>query len=316
MRQRQEPKTRGTTPKTTPPDEISSHPLAKVLPFVWPEPCALESIKPLDCSKNDKEIALMAQSVFGVLSGLNLGGVNYLKSLLEANRSLQCRLLVVLHPACVTSKSVLTELESVMNANAETAVFRLFVVHSIKESPSNALCYLAEAMPPVFTIGGSHNLGSDEIVAQPNFTFYGDGALVDSWSNWFNWAWSKSVRLDSETASIPPFMVVQLTGEEERLWQNYMLGCHMIPADSPSLEAEVNEHTGKVEYYNSAGVPVATPTEELGCKTLDANVSELVSILQALYRRGALMTIDKTTRLKPFDTPINPRWFGMDSLRT
>ncbi|MCX6378771.1 MAG: hypothetical protein NT023_04735, partial [Armatimonadetes bacterium] len=28
-------KTRGTTPKTTPPDEISSHPLAKVLPNIY-----------------------------------------------------------------------------------------------------------------------------------------------------------------------------------------------------------------------------------------------------------------------------------------
>lgn len=284
-------------------------------PFVWPEPSSFEGLSHLDYPKIHAEIASCSKSLFGVLSDIDGDGVNNLAKTLEENNSIKLRILIVVYPACVTDSSILYRIISLTNESMGRVEFRLLIASSVYDKPINALCYIQDNTAPLFTIGGMSVLGAESARVSPNFTFYGDDALLGSWSNWFNWAWSQSVQLDSDTASIPALMPVQGTEEADRLWQDYWSRCHRIPAGSRSLHVEVNEHTGKVEYKDSSGESILTPAEELGCKTLDAELGDLVSKLEQLYRKGALVTIDKTSRLKPFDTPINPRWFGMDSLR-
>ncbi|MDR3567191.1 MAG: hypothetical protein P4L43_04110 [Syntrophobacteraceae bacterium] len=79
-----------------------------------------------------------------------------------------------------------------------------------------------------------------------------------------------------------------------------------MDADTPQLVAHVNHETGDVIIQAKDGKEVKPPTEELGLPKLD----KLTERIARLYEKGALVSIEKLTRIPPLDAPLDPKLFG------
>ena len=72
------------------------------------------------------------------------------------------------------------------------------------------------------------------------------------------------------------------------------------------MVAHVDPVTGDIKVHSEDGREVTPPTEELGLAKLD----QLAEQMARLYDKGALVSIDKLSRIPPLDAPLNPSLFG------
>jgi hypothetical protein len=79
--------------------------------------------------------------------------------------------------------------------------------------------------------------------------------------------------------------------------------------DTAHAVADVDPDTGGVTLRSEDGEELAAPTEELGLKKLDP----LAEHIARLYEKGALVSIDKLSRIPPLDAPLDPSLFGDSS---
>ena len=73
----------------------------------------------------------------------------------------------------------------------------------------------------------------------------------------------------------------------------------------------VNPESGEVVLVDEHGEPVASPTEEIGVPKLD----HLAEGVARVFDLGALVSIDKLSRIPPLEALVKPEWFGVDSFR-
>ena len=73
----------------------------------------------------------------------------------------------------------------------------------------------------------------------------------------------------------------------------------------------LNPETGEVELVDGYNYPAESPTEAMGVPKLDP-LSENVA---RIFELGALVSVDKQSRIPPLEAPVKPEWFGVDSFK-
>jgi hypothetical protein len=158
--------------------------------------------------------------------------------------------------------------------------------------------------------GAGENLGAEsKHNGEVNFAFQADSAFSENFRRYFDWLWGNSREITAEgVAQIPDLFLPEGTVEGTRLWQSYMKNF----TDSPTIEeasriiVQVDPETGDVTLCTEEGQKVIPPTEELGLIKLD----HLAEQMARLYAKGALVSIDKLSRIPPLDAPLDPGLFG------
>jgi hypothetical protein len=92
------------------------------------------------------------------------------------------------------------------------------------------------------------------------------------------------------------------------MWQGYMDQLRNVPANEemPHVVTRLDPETGDVVIKSAEGNVLPTPTDLLGIKKLDP----LADQVARLYEQGALVSIDKLSRIPPLDAPLDPSVFG------
>lgn len=256
-----------------------------------------------------------ARSVCGILTGLNSAGVAWLGRWVREDQNRICRFTVTLWPACPTTEANLRYLHALAGELGSRIEFRLFPVNDWAGPPSNVLLVVPENQTEeaVIIVGPAAGWLTD--VRRPEqlaFVWRPDSLLLATWRSWFDIFWESAARLDEDTTTLPALEPAPGSSEAAALWDAYVSACNaarrtrqavsvgpaQLPLD-PGLEVE--------------RVPEAKPrsvTAEIGLPPHDA----LREWMARLYSQGALVTIDQAGRLPPFDAPIQPRWFGVESL--
>jgi hypothetical protein len=179
---------------------------------------------------------------------------------------------------------------------------------------TSALCFLAATSDTVHIAVGAFEdmgMGFDEC-ASPNFIFRGDPALIEGFRRYFDWLWGKTREITAAgVAQIPDLVIPAGSPEAAQLWQTYIDTCtDAAPFDgTPLTIVRVDADTGDVILESENGDAIIPPTEEIGIQKLDAVAEQIAR----LYDKGALVSIDKLSRVPPLDAPLNPSLFGDSS---
>lgn len=288
-------------------------PLNPQPPFVWPEPRAIEGMLSYAYQPPYDELAQQSCSVFGIVSGITITGVAVLERWFETNLDLKARLIVMVYPACSTRQADLSRLIELVGRYADRISVRLRPLGLTTDRATNALCFLGSISDTVTVVTGpTEDLGLDPRQGgHVNFVFHADPPLIEAYTRYFDWLWVNSQEITTEgVALIPELVRPQGTDEAAQLWQAYMSQCLDAAStdSSPQAVAKVDAATGEVTLQANNGEEFQSPTEELGLPKLD----ELAEKIARLYSKGALVSIDKLSRIPPLDAPLNPSLFGDD----
>jgi hypothetical protein len=160
--------------------------------------------------------------------------------------------------------------------------------------------------------GAGENFGCESIFGHNggiNFAFRADSALIENFKRYFDWLWANSREITAKgVVVIPDLVLPEGTEEGVRLWRSYLMNFNNNPVidEKPRIVAEVDPATGDVTLCTEDGQKVTPPTEELGLAKLDP----LAEHIARLYAKGALVSIDKLSRIPPLDAPLDPSLFG------
>lgn len=281
-------------------------------PFVWPDNRVLQGICQYAHPVAFQAVAANAKAVFGIVSNLDEHGVAWLTTVLSSVSDIKCRLVVAVYPACPTEHSDLEDLHQTQVEFDGRARFRIHL--SDAPSSPNALCFLnRDDSEPTLVVGTTTNFGVQSSPAgEPNFAFFPESLLFDEWRKWFELLWHTSAPLNAATAKIPPLVPAIGTPEARDMWLSYKEECDAQDAAfGPLSVVEVDPDTGEVTTADPEGTEVESPTADMGVTPLDPVAGRIAKIFQA----GGVVTIDKTSRVPPLDTPIRAEWFGVESLR-
>lgn len=119
-------------------------------------------------------------------------------------------------------------------------------------------------------------------------------ATFEACRKWFDYLWGIAGPLRPDVASTMPNLVLPEGGvEAARLWEDYRRRClaHESATESP--------------------VGRRRPTEAIGVPKLDP----LSDCVARVFELGALVSVDKLSRIPPLEAPVKPEWFGVDSFR-
>jgi hypothetical protein len=254
------------------------------------------------------QLASEAGALFGIASSLTGKGIGVLEAWLENNPDLKVRLIVMVYPACPTGQADLSRLLSVAESASDRLFIHIYPLERTADRGTNALCFVAKAFSDAVHVvtGPSEDFGlAPRQDGHANFVFRADPALVDSLKRYFDWLWCNSRELTANgTALIPHLILAEGTEEGARQWRDYMNGSvdAAIPEDQPRAVAQVDPDTGDVTLRSENGTEFLAPTEELGLKKLDS----LAERVARLYEKGALVSVDKLSRIPPLDAPLDP----------
>jgi len=306
------------------------NPLSPQPSFVWPEPRVLEKMCAYEYHPSFAALAQEAHSLFGVVSAITAQGVDVLETWLDRNPDLKARLVLMVYPACATRKADLLRLLDLVKRisdrltphetiqaqpTVENKVSRLSVhirpLERITDRATSALCFLASGADAVhFVIGSSEDLGLEPRQdGRINFVFRADTVLVEGFKRYFDWIWVNSREITANgVAQVPDLVLPKGTEEGARMWQDYLRACLTVTPieDKPRIVADVDPDTGDVTIRSEDGQEVTAPTEKLGLTKLD----QLAERVARIYDKGAVVSIDKLSRIPPLDAPIDPGLFG------
>jgi hypothetical protein len=297
-------------------------PLGLTPPCVFPDPRILAGSHRYQATVPFSAAVERSAWVGGVVSGLDRHGADWL-SRLVVDHALTCRLIVVLYPACPTNGDVLNTLLRLQPASIESGSepgkerglqVRVLPLPASQWAAPNALCLVPRSAgdEPCVVIGSSPNFGiGRNDCADASAIFYAGPEILDSWRNWFEWVWAASVPLTEATVAIPALIPAPGTAEAADAWQAYLTMCRNVRAGARSVAptASVDPQTGGVTVTDAAGGTARGPMDDLGIPRPDP----LVSRISQIYRLGALVTIDKTSRVPPLDVPVKAELFGIRS---
>ncbi len=297
-------------------------------PFVWPEPRVLEEIAAYGTTPPFAELVKESNSVFGIVSAVTSQGVAVLKSWLDQKNDLSASLIVVVYPACATRQADLSELLRVVESAPERLKVHIYPIARTTGRGSNALCFMTPDSNSVRMVTGpTQDFGLDRLQdGHVNFVFRADPVLVEAFKRYFDWLWARTRDITANGAvTIPDLVLPKGTEEGTQLWQDYMNGPASVPVavrqvdpetgvvtfkaengEVPPVIAHVDPETGDVILKSPDGEVIPAPTETLGLAKLD----QLAESMARLYEKGALVSIDKLSRIPPLDAPLSPRLFG------
>jgi hypothetical protein len=287
------------------------NPLNPKPPFVWPEPRALEKMCTYEHQPPFDELALEANSMFGIVSALTAQGVDVLESWIERNPALKVCLIVMVYPTCATREADLSHLLDLVKGTPDRLSVCIRPLERIADRATNVLCFLMSDSNEVCMVTGpSEDLGLGRWQKeQANFVFSAHPAMVEAFKRYFDWLWGNSREINAKNVVLIPNLVIpEGTEEGARMWRDYMSNCIDPPIceDTPHTVTLVDPDTGDVIIRSEDGQEITPPTEELGLAKLD----QLAEWIARLYDKGALVSIDKLSRIPPLDAPLDPNLFG------
>jgi hypothetical protein len=280
-------------------------------PFVWPEPRVIAGKASYQQDPPYDGLALASHSVFGILSGLTANGIDVIRNWLARNPNLKARLVVMPYPASATRQTDFSQLLNLIEQESDRLSIYVRPLDRVTDRATNALCFLASDVEAAHVVvGPTEDIGlGPRQEGHVNFVFRADPALVESFKRYFDWLWACSRDLTArDAAQIPDLALPEGTEEGARLWRAYRDKCcdASLSDDTERVIAHVNPETGDVTLRSEDGRELIPPTEELGLKKLD----QLADRIARLYAKGALVTIDKLSRIPPLDAPLDPSAFG------
>ncbi len=285
--------------------------LKPTTPFVFPEPRTLESLGRYEHQPPYRDLALSGRAVFGIVSALTSKGVQEIKYWLEHNSELKVRLILVVYPACATRQEDLSALYELTGPRSERLSIRVLAMKQVVDRGSNALCFMTSGTESAHLVTGPIEdlalaVGKMGCV---NFAFQADPSLVESFKRYFDWLWTHLQDINAEgVVQIPDLCLPEGTAEAAHLWKTYMnlLAASDSSNHRGSIVAKVDPDTGDVTLESQGGSQLVPPTEEAGFKKMDL----LADWVARIYSKGALVSIDKLSRIPPLDAPMDPKWFG------
>ena len=292
------------------------------VPFIWPD---FRYLAGVPYSKPDVQRLLEdSEIILGFVHGLSSYGIDHLKQILTkassvtSNRNdrsslhtVKVQLIVTLYPTCPTTSDVLLSLLQLQSKYPNLDV-RL-VTCDLWARPENTLiCYKDNGAIPVILFGSSANFENTSTDnAHLTLGFLPEPLLADQWQKWFDVKWLRAVRLNEERTRIPDLVLPEGTIEAALKWQSYRQLCVMGAQDQHIVDITVDPTTGEIVAKSSDGTPLPTVSSENKL----INVSPVYRKLSQLLDLGHLVSVDKSTRLAPFEVPVKPTWFGLETLK-
>ena len=294
------------------------------IPFVWPD-----SRKLAGCPGPVPELDTLfgeSQLVLGVVHGVTKATVARLGTLLarkpdasgNGNGHLpaissdkKIRLIVMLYPTCPTRTEALAGLLCLQEAHPALEV-RL-VTCGLLSGPQNTFaCYKKTDAVPTVLFGSAASLEEPgQESGHLTLVFVPEPILAAEWTKWFDVRWLKAARLTKHRATIPHLVLPQGTLEAAQQWAAYEQACVEEVDDEEVVEVTVDPITGEVSAKDVDGKPVTT----VSVANKLPRVSPVYRKLTQLFEMGHLVSIDKTTRLLPFEVSVKPKWFGVETLK-
>jgi len=285
--------------------------LKPAIPYLFPEPRIFESLGRYEYRPPYRELALSSKAVFGIASAPSIDGVHEIKYWLEHNPDIKVRLILAVYPTCATRQKDLSALRDLASPGSDRLSIRVLPMEQVTDRGTNALCFMDSETETAHMVTGSiedFGLASGDI-GNVNFAFQADPSLVESFKRYFDWLWTHSQDINTDgVVQIPDLCLPEGTTEAAHLWQTYR---SLFPAfDSSnhrgSVVANVDPETGDVTLKSADGSEPKSPTEEAGIEKMNV----LADRVARIYSKGALVSIDKLSRIPPLDAPMDPKWFG------
>lgn len=285
------------------------------MPFVWPEPLVSSGGGRYATALPFEVVARAALSVFGVVSAIDAKAVNWMEGYLADNIDTKIRLVISIYPTGRTSAADLQNLLRLVERHGDRAAFKVFPEASLLDRSSNLLCLCGADGDVAVSVGPTENMGfTPASPSQANLVSVVTAVTFEACRKWFDYLWGIAGPLRADIASSMPNLVLPKGDvEAARLWETYRQRCLARESviDPPPVRAIVDEESGEVVLVDENNVAVPSPTEAIGVPKLDP-LSDCVGRVFAL---GALVSVDKLSRIPPLEAPVKPEWFGVDSFR-
>jgi hypothetical protein len=279
------------------------------LPFVWQPTACIPEPSPW--------IQLVGStSILAVVSDLDRDGIETLQTFLSESHDCSVRLVVVLYPACPTTDRVLDQLldsSQQLNGKLQCAL--------LPDGPITTATRTTVLLAPSTTarsarlwVGNSGNFGiASRTASRLHVISEPEPLLQDRWLGWFAGLWEASAPLTATTVRIPRLSWPKGDAEAGILWEEYARLCRELGGVFPQPEQEqvkTPEQQQAAEQRNEAAVKKLC--EELEIRKPDP----LATRLAEFYKKGRLVTVDKTGRVPPLKVPVNTRLLGVEAEKT
>lgn len=293
---------------------VKTEPIEPQMPFVWPEPRVSAGV---GCYTSDlpfESAVRSAETVFGIVSAIDSRAINWMEGFLADREDSKLRLVVSIHPTCRTTETDLQELLRLMERHGERAGFKVFPERSLEDRSSNLFCLHGADGSLAVSTGPTENLGyAPASASHANVAMQVTAGAFEACRKWFDYLWAMAGPLRPEVAATMPRLVLPEGDlEASRLWDEFRMQClNQSATEQEPVRVEVDPESGEVILIDEHGEPIDSPTEEIGVPKLD----HLAEGVARVFDLGALVSIDKLSRIPPLEAPVKPEWFGVDSFR-
>ena len=291
-----------------------SNTIVPQMPFVWPEPRVSSGFSTYGTALPFEVNAQAAVSVFGVVSAIDARAVKWMEGYLAGNAEAKLRLVISIHPACRTSESDLQDLLRLVEQFGDRTAFRIFPEASLLDRSSNLLCLCGADGATEVSVGPTENMGfAPTSPSHANLASAVTAAAFEACRKWFDYLWGIAGPLRPDVASSMPRLVLPRGDlEAARLWEDYRQRCLTHESvGEPPVRAIVDQSSGEVVLVNDNNEAIPSPTEAIGVPKLDP----LSDYVARVFELGALVSVDKLSRIPPLEAPVKPSWFSVESFR-
>jgi len=287
-------------------------------PYLWPDTRVLGRHAAYASSPPFRDLVGAATRIMGVVPDLADAGIEVLRQALSRESLEVCWLVLVVSPSCPTREEHLREVMALAGAcgvAGRNVAIRVWPLPSlvrgdarVQARPPTCLCLQGPAgAPSHLAMGSVCDLGADPWHPfSLNLVFVPEPVLLNSWRQWFDWVWSRSSPLTDTSVRIPHLVPAPGEIAAARAWNDYEALCrHPDSPDAAGMTGKVtiDPATGEVTAVTTQGQPVQTPTQGTGLKPMDPLFARLAAVLS----KGALVTVDESTRIRPTSIAINAR---------
>ncbi len=295
-----------------------SHSISPQVPFIWPEPRVSAGVGSYSTLPFE-EVTRTAVSIFGVVSAIDAKAVEWMEGYLaDSQISLQprtqLRVVISIHPTCRTTEADLEHLLRLVDRHGVRAAFRVFPEISLLDRSSNLLCLCGREGSAAITVGPTENMGfAPTSPSHANLVSTVTAATLEACRKWFDYLWGTSGPLRPEVASTMPNLILPEGDiEAARQWDEYRARCltHDLKTNQP-VRVNVDPESGEVVLIDQNNQVIPSPTEAIGVPKLDI----MADAIARVFELGALVSVDKASRVPPLEAPVKPEWFGVDSFR-
>lgn len=285
-------------------------------PLVWPDPRCLSGQARHESQPPFETLVSSADLIAGVLVGVSDKTIQWVDDLFRQPNRRRASLVVLVFPTGPTREEHLISLkllQAQFSGPEKQLEVRLLPASRVFGPdfekavlpPTTFLAHDTKAGKSLLCIGSVGDFGRDEVQpASFNAVFQPDDALRDSWRRWFQYVFSSAAPLTTETVRIPHLAPTEGDSAAAEMWAAFESVCCGQPG-----KLKIDVKTGEVTDH--ADGSKVNPWD-VGKTALDP----LAQMLQQVYARGCLVTVDETTRIKPLAIPVKATLLGQQSERT